>query len=111
MERPKLTDDEAFELLVKASQQTNTKLADVAGYLVETGELVEERPSGPAARQLRRGLLAGLPGRLANRRRFRDHDRRISRLVGRPPDPPTVGLRDAERLQQAGDAQHLAHPV
>jgi hypothetical protein len=42
MERHKVTGDEAFGLLVRASQQTNTKLADVAGYLVETGELVDE---------------------------------------------------------------------
>ncbi|WP_319018281.1 GAF and ANTAR domain-containing protein [Microbispora sitophila] len=39
MERHKLTADQAFSLLVRASQQTNTKLVDVAGYLVDTGEL------------------------------------------------------------------------
>jgi GAF domain-containing protein len=39
MERHKLTSDQAFTLLVRASQDTNTKLAEVALYLVETGEL------------------------------------------------------------------------
>src|SRR5690349_1831663 len=42
MERHKVTGDQAFGLLVRASQHTNTKLADVAGYLVETGELINE---------------------------------------------------------------------
>jgi GAF domain-containing protein len=40
IERHKVTGDQAFGLLVRASQHTNTKLADVAGYLVETGELL-----------------------------------------------------------------------
>ncbi len=39
MERHKLTGDQAFALLVRASQHTNTKLSEVARYLVETGEL------------------------------------------------------------------------
>jgi transcriptional regulator with GAF, ATPase, and Fis domain len=39
MERHKLTGDQAFTLLVRASQNSNTKLNDVARYLVETGEL------------------------------------------------------------------------
>lgn len=39
IERHKLTGDQAFRLLVRASQHTNTKLTDVAKYLVETGEL------------------------------------------------------------------------
>ncbi|MEV4460796.1 GAF and ANTAR domain-containing protein [Microbispora sp. NPDC049633] len=39
MERHKLTADQAFSLLVRASQQTNTKLVEVAEYLVDTGEL------------------------------------------------------------------------
>jgi AmiR/NasT family two-component response regulator len=39
MERHKLTGDQAFTLLVRASQNTNTKLNEVARYLVETGEL------------------------------------------------------------------------
>lgn len=42
MERHKVTGDQAFGLLVRASQHTNLKLADVARYLVETGELVDE---------------------------------------------------------------------
>ncbi|HEX8629271.1 MAG TPA: GAF and ANTAR domain-containing protein [Catenuloplanes sp.] len=39
MERHKLTGDEAFALLVRASQHTNVKLHEVARELVETGEL------------------------------------------------------------------------
>ncbi|MGI5155337.1 ANTAR domain-containing protein [Microbispora sp. CA-102843] len=39
MERHKLTADQAFSLLVRASQQTNSKLVDIAEYLVDTGEL------------------------------------------------------------------------
>ncbi|MEV4297619.1 ANTAR domain-containing protein [Microbispora rosea] len=37
--RHKLTADQAFALLVRASQETNTKLADIAEYLVDTGVL------------------------------------------------------------------------
>ncbi|MEV4134651.1 ANTAR domain-containing protein [Dactylosporangium sp. NPDC049742] len=44
MERHKLTADQAFMLLVRASQTTNTKLADIAARLAETGEL----PTPPA---------------------------------------------------------------
>jgi hypothetical protein len=40
MERHKLTGDQAFRLLVRASQTTGTKLVEVAAYLVETGELL-----------------------------------------------------------------------
>jgi GAF domain-containing protein len=43
MERHKLTDDHAFSLLVRASQHTNTKLVEVARYLVATGELASVR--------------------------------------------------------------------
>ncbi|MEV5744906.1 ANTAR domain-containing protein [Microbispora rosea] len=39
MERHKLTADQAFALLVRASQETNTKLADIAECLVDTGVL------------------------------------------------------------------------
>ena len=39
MERHKLTGDQAFALLVRASQRTNTRLADIAAYLAETGDL------------------------------------------------------------------------
>jgi hypothetical protein len=59
MERHKITSDEAFALLVQASQHTNTKLRDVAGHLVQSGlvphghghgdghgEACESRPSG-----------------------------------------------------------------
>jgi GAF domain-containing protein len=39
MERHKITDDEAFTMLTRASQRTNTKLRDVAAELVRTGTL------------------------------------------------------------------------
>jgi transcriptional regulator with GAF, ATPase, and Fis domain len=39
MERHKLTADQAFSVLIRASQQTNTKLIDVARALTDTGEL------------------------------------------------------------------------
>lgn len=39
MERHKITDDQAFALLVKASQHTNTKLRDVAEQLVHSGQV------------------------------------------------------------------------
>ena len=44
MERYKITDQEAFELLVRASQHSNVKLRDVAEALAVSGEL------GPPAR-------------------------------------------------------------
>ncbi|MGM1060419.1 GAF and ANTAR domain-containing protein [Saccharothrix sp. Mg75] len=44
MERHKLTADQAFSVLVRVSQQSNTKLRDLAQQLVETGRLT------PAAR-------------------------------------------------------------
>jgi GAF domain-containing protein len=39
MERHKITEDEAFTMLTRSSQQTNTKLRDVAAELVRTGAL------------------------------------------------------------------------
>jgi AmiR/NasT family two-component response regulator len=39
MERHRLTADQAFRLLVKASQRTNTKLAEIAVRLTESGVL------------------------------------------------------------------------
>ncbi|WP_305787350.1 GAF and ANTAR domain-containing protein [Symbioplanes lichenis] len=39
MERHKITGDQAFHLLVRASQHANVKLADIARYLVDTGDL------------------------------------------------------------------------
>jgi transcriptional regulator with GAF, ATPase, and Fis domain len=41
MERRKITEDEAFSLLVNASQSTNVKLRDLAEQLVHSGELPE----------------------------------------------------------------------
>jgi hypothetical protein len=50
MERHKLTDDQAFGLLVRASQHTNVKLVEIARRLTETGELPpSHRRSGPSA--------------------------------------------------------------
>jgi AmiR/NasT family two-component response regulator len=39
MERHRVTADEAFALLVRASQRTNTKLTEIARALTETGAL------------------------------------------------------------------------
>jgi ANTAR domain/GAF domain len=39
MERHKITGDNAFHLLAQVSQRSNTRLAEVARHLVETGEL------------------------------------------------------------------------
>jgi GAF domain-containing protein len=40
MERHKVNEDEAFTMLIHASQRTNTKLRDVAAELVRTGTLL-----------------------------------------------------------------------
>jgi hypothetical protein len=37
--------DDAFAVLVQASQRTNTKLAEIAHLLTETGELPRSDPS------------------------------------------------------------------
>jgi ANTAR domain len=37
MERQQVTDDEAFQILVRASQRLNIKLTAVAAQLAETG--------------------------------------------------------------------------
>ena len=39
MERHRITADQAFALLVRASQRTNTKLTDIAQELTDTGDL------------------------------------------------------------------------
>lgn len=39
MERHKITGDEAFRLLVRTSQQANIKVAEIARYLTDAGEL------------------------------------------------------------------------
>ena len=39
MERHKITADQAFSVLARASQQTNTKLVDVARSLTDTGDI------------------------------------------------------------------------
>ena len=38
MERERITADQAFDVLRRASQRMNVKLRDVASHLVETGE-------------------------------------------------------------------------
>lgn len=43
MERCKLTDDQAFEVLKKRSQDHNVKLRDLARRITETGEVPEGR--------------------------------------------------------------------
>lgn len=43
MERYKITPDQAFALLAKASQDTNRKLQEVAEYLTHTGEIVTDQ--------------------------------------------------------------------
>ena len=48
MERYKITSDQAFALLAKASQDTNRKLHEVAEYLTHTGILDTERGHGSA---------------------------------------------------------------
>jgi GAF domain-containing protein len=47
MERHRLTADQAFHLLARASMGANRKLRDVADHLVQTGELI----TPPAARR------------------------------------------------------------
>ncbi|MCG5457454.1 GAF and ANTAR domain-containing protein [Micromonospora sp. PSH03] len=44
MERHKLTADQAFAVLARASQNTNRKLVDVARYLTATGQLTHRTP-------------------------------------------------------------------
>jgi AmiR/NasT family two-component response regulator len=39
MERHKVTSDQAFTLLTRVSQESNTRLVEVARRLTETGEL------------------------------------------------------------------------
>ena len=48
MDRHKLTADDAFALLVRASQERNVKLRDVAAGLVRSGQLDEPRESQPS---------------------------------------------------------------
>jgi GAF domain-containing protein len=50
MERYKITADQAFALLARASQDTNHKLVDVAEYLTQTGVL-DSDPQRPRASQ------------------------------------------------------------
>jgi transcriptional regulator with GAF, ATPase, and Fis domain len=45
MERHKISSDQAFSVLARASQQTNTKLIDVARVLTDTGAMTASRHS------------------------------------------------------------------
>ncbi|MEV0129385.1 GAF and ANTAR domain-containing protein [Dactylosporangium sp. NPDC050688] len=47
VERYRINSEAAFQLLVRASQHTNTKLAEIADHLVRTGELAS-RPRRPS---------------------------------------------------------------
>jgi GAF domain-containing protein len=49
IERHKLTPDQAFQMLARASMHTNRKVRDIADHLVHTGELpgVQPRNAGP----------------------------------------------------------------
>jgi transcriptional regulator with GAF, ATPase, and Fis domain len=49
MERHRLTGDQAFALLVRASQRTNVRLVEIARRLAETGELSPSRQGRRAA--------------------------------------------------------------
>ena len=47
MERERITADQAFDVLRRASQYMNIKLREVAETLVETGESPETGPTPP----------------------------------------------------------------
>jgi AmiR/NasT family two-component response regulator len=48
MERYKITAEQAFALLARASQDTNRKLHEVAEYLTQTGVLASDRQRAAA---------------------------------------------------------------
>src|SRR3954463_12036993 len=50
MERHKLTPDQAFQLLARASMNVNRKVRDIADHLVRTGELLVVHPHGDGRR-------------------------------------------------------------
>jgi GAF domain-containing protein len=50
IERYRLTPDQAFQLLARASMHTNRKVRDVADHLVRTGELLGTAPPGDGRR-------------------------------------------------------------
>jgi GAF domain-containing protein len=59
MERYRLTPDQAFQMLARASMNANRKVRDVADELVRTGEFPVAAPRGPE----RRSGPASAPGR------------------------------------------------
>jgi hypothetical protein len=58
MERHKVTGDQAFRLLAQVSQRSNSRLAEVARHLVETGELTATRADGPTISPTRYGSVS-----------------------------------------------------
>jgi GAF domain-containing protein len=50
IERYKLTSDQAFQLLARASMNANRKVRDIADHLVHTGELLGTSPRGDGGR-------------------------------------------------------------
>ena len=50
IERHKLTPDQAFQLLARASMNANRKVHDIADHLVRTGELLGASPRGASGR-------------------------------------------------------------
>jgi GAF domain-containing protein len=50
IERYKLTPDQAFQLLARASMNVNRKVRDIADHLVHTGELLGTSPRGDGGR-------------------------------------------------------------
>jgi GAF domain-containing protein len=51
IERYKLSADQAFQLMARASMNTNRKVRDVADHLVNTGELFGAQPPGSRGRR------------------------------------------------------------
>lgn len=60
MERYKLTPDQAFQLLARASMNANRKVRDIADHLVRTGELLVVPPQGDGRRS-GQGSVHGRP--------------------------------------------------
>ena len=65
MARHKLTADQAFQLLTRASMKVHTKVRKVADHLIHTGELPHRRtstpvnPTAPRNAQILKGLFIG----------------------------------------------------
>ncbi len=123
MERYKMTAEQAFAVLTRASQDTNVKRRDVAQHLIDTGRpppvAAAAAPGGPAAHCLDRrawgGRVAGLPRIPCPRPTRGDRPHTAATVSG----APGIGLsrRDArERLlvapgAPAADRHRIAPPV